>query len=192
MLRALQGLLFLGLALFSLKWEFYGSRDKPYIAPTGEVSYTTRAFFETYPPWGDVEMKLKEAAVLTVIGLYLLLTGEVLRWRGQVWRYSTVTFLALLSAFLAVFLAKFAWHEGDPSGYYPPFQKLSLGAVYAFFGLLAVYYLVIGEVQFWRAATGSPNKPDQSAAAPKKPLESTAAAFPDSARQEGIISGPSS
>ena len=113
MLRCVQGLLFLGTALFALKWEFYGSRDKPYVAPTGEVFYTAKAFFETSPPW-RVEAKLTEAAVLGAIGLYLWVTGEAARRRGHSSRYSPVTFLALLSAFLAVFSAKFAYHRGDP------------------------------------------------------------------------------
>ncbi len=157
MLRCLQGLLFFGVALFALKWEFYGSRDKPYIAPTGEAFYTAKSFFKASPPW-HVADKVLEAAVLSGIGLYLWLTGELMRWRGQIMRYSPSTFLAVMSAFLAVFSAKFAWHQGDPNGYYPPFDTASLGAVYAFFALMMVYYLVIGEVRFWREGASSPKE----------------------------------
>jgi hypothetical protein len=149
MLRCLQGLLLLGVALFALKWEFHGSRDMGFIAPTGDVFYRANSFFETSPPW-HVQDKIVEAAVLALVGLYLWLTGEVVRLGGQVSRYSWVTFLAVMSAFLAVFTGKFAWHRGDPSGYYPPFNLASLEAVYGFFGLLAAYYLVIGEIQFWK------------------------------------------
>jgi hypothetical protein len=81
MLRCLQGLLFIGIGLFGLKWEFHGSRDKPaYIAPTGDEFYTAKAFFLTLPPW-HVREKLIEAAILTGIGLYLWLTGELARLR---------------------------------------------------------------------------------------------------------------
>ncbi len=158
MLRSFQGLLFLAIALFSLKWEFHGSRDKPFITPTGEVYWTKKAFFEASPPW-HVGEKLVEAAVFGVIGFYLWLTGEVVRWHGQARRCSQVTFLAVMSAFLAGFTAKFAYHSGDPNGYYPPFDSSSLGAVYAFFGLLTLYYLVIGEVQFWRRKAELPDPP---------------------------------
>jgi hypothetical protein len=148
MLRCLQGLLLLGVALFALKWEFHGSRDKPFITPNGEVRFLDKSFFLASPPWN--ENIIVEAGVLAVVGFYLWLTGEVARWRGQVWRYSPVTFLAVTAAFLAVFTAKFSYHHGDPSGYYPPFDKGSLGFAWLFFSVLAVYYLVIGEVQFWR------------------------------------------
>ena len=160
MLRCLQGLLFLGIALFSLKWEFYGSRDKPFITPTGDVYWTKKAFFKTLPPW-HVEDKIVEATVFAVIGFYLWLTGEVVRWREQDRRYSPVTFLAVMSGFLTVFTAKFAYHSGDPNGYYPPFELWSLSSVYAFFGLLTLYYLVVGEVQFWRRTAGLPVQPPQ-------------------------------
>jgi hypothetical protein len=148
MLRCLQGLLLLGVALFALKWEFYGSRDKPFVTPTGEVGYYAKSFFLASPPLN--EGVIVEAAVLAVVGFYFWLTGEVARWRGQDWRCSPVTFLAVTSAFLAVFTAKFACNLGDPFGYYPPFDKGSLGFVWLFFVVLAVYYLVIGEAQFWR------------------------------------------
>lgn len=157
MLRCLQGLLFFGVALFALKWEFHGSRDMGFIAPTGEVSYTAKSFFQASPPWHVMD-KVVEAILLAAVGLYIWLTGEVLRWSGQVWRYSPVTFLAVMSAFLAVFTAKFAWHRGDPSGYYPPFNSGSLGAVYAFFCLLALYYFLIGEIRFWREKAKTPKQ----------------------------------
>jgi hypothetical protein len=155
----LQGLLFLGIALFSLKWEFHGSRDKPFITPTGEVYWTIKAFFEASPPW-HVGEKLVEAAFFGAVGFYLWLTGEVVRWHGQGRRYSPVTFLAVMSGFLTVFTAKFAYHSGDPSGYYPPFETGSLSVVYAFFGLLTLYYLVIGEVRFWRRKAELPDPPE--------------------------------
>jgi hypothetical protein len=149
MLRCLQGLLFLGVALFSLKWDFYGSGDKPFIAPNGQAFFTAQAFFEALPPWRAKE-KVIQAGVLIGIGLYLWLTGEIMRWGGQSGKYSPVTFLALTSA-------KFAWHEGDPSGYYPPLQPGGLAPVYIFFSLLTLYYLIIGEVQGRRRGAGPPN-----------------------------------
>jgi hypothetical protein len=150
MLRSMQGLLFLGIALFALKWEFHGSRDRGFIAPTGDVFFTAKAFFKTLPPWHVID-KLCEAGVLALIGLYLLLTGEITRLSGRGEWYSPLIFLSAMSAFLAVFTAKFAWHEGDPSGYYPPFDAQTLGLAYGFFTLLAAYYLVAGEIQVWRS-----------------------------------------
>lgn len=169
MLRCLQGLVFLGVALFALKWEFHGSRDTGYVMPTGEVLYTAKSFFETSPPW-HVKAKLVEAAILAAIGFYIWLTGELARRRGRVYQYSSVTFLAVVSSFLAVFTAKFAYHRGDPSGYYPPFNADSLGAVYGFFCLLATYYLVIGESQFWRGKAETPNQPLQQTGRAKEGL----------------------
>jgi hypothetical protein len=178
MLRCLQGLLFLGVALVALKWEFHGSRDMGFIAPTGDVFYRANSFFEASPPWHIVD-KVVEAAILASVGFYLWLTGEVMRCAGRGWRYSPVTFLAVMSAFLAVFTAKFAYHRGDPSGYYPPFNSVSLGAVYALFSLLTAYYLVIGEIQFWRRKAELPNREPQT----------TAPAPGGSVRQEGITGG---
>jgi hypothetical protein len=146
----LQGLLFLGIALFALKWEFHGSRDRGFIAPTGDVFFTAKAFFKTSPPW-HVPDKLCEAALLALIGIYLLLTGEVTRLSKRGEWYSPLTFLSAMSAFLAVFTAKFAYHQGDPSGYYPPFDLPTLGMAYGFLALLGVYYLVAGEMQIWRS-----------------------------------------
>lgn len=151
MLRSMQGLLFLGIALFALKWEFHGSGDRGFVAPTGEVFFTAKSFFKTLPPWHVID-KLCEAAILALIGAYLLLTGEITRLsrrRGE-W-YSPLTYLSAMSAFLTVFTAKFAWHEGDPNYYYPPFDLSTLTMAYGFFTLIAVYYLVAGEIQIWRS-----------------------------------------
>jgi hypothetical protein len=150
MSRSLQGLIFWGLALFSLKWSFYGSHDKPVsVTEEGEKLYPSTLFWKAYNPWGDVRPVLTEFGVLAVVGAYVWLTGEVSWWRGR-GRHSQATFLSAAAAFLALFSLKWAYHYGGPGGYYPPFAKETLAGTYAAFVVLSMYYLIVGEVQFWR------------------------------------------
>lgn len=148
MMRAFQGLLFLALALLACKWEFvqpgfhYG---KPAVRPL--------------PPLQDW-MTLLQSAVLAVIGIYFLLTGEWTYWRNQSTRYSGDSFLAAGAAFVAVFSVKFAYaanlrdlYDHFPTsytGYYPPFNEETLGITCFALCALTGYYLLRGEVGFWR------------------------------------------
>ena len=146
-MRSFQGLIFIGLAIFSLKWEFV----KPGMF-RGEV------IAKNLPPMQSW-MLLTQAATLTVIGMYLIATGEWAYWRKQSERFNSSTFLASATCFLAVFLNKFAYatrledpHGDIPffSGYFPPFSEERLGLVFFALGLLALYYFLRGEISFWR------------------------------------------
>jgi hypothetical protein len=146
-MRSFQGLLFLGIAIFSLKWEF--------VQP---VTHHGVPAIETIPPMRPWIL-FSEASVRAVVGIYLLATGDWTYWRGQKDRFSGDTFLAATSGFLAVFLRKFAYtmRQDDPvgfyppyNGYFPPFDKVSLGLAFFALILLGIYYWVRGEVAFWK------------------------------------------
>ena len=146
-MRSFQGLLFLGIAIFSIKWEF--------VQP---VTHYGVPSIETIPPMRP-SIVLSEAAVLAVLGLYVLGTGDWTYWRNQKNRFSGDTFLAVTASFLAVFLTKFAYtvRQDDPTGfyppyhgYYPPFNKETMELAYLLLVAIGIYYMVRGEFAFWK------------------------------------------
>jgi hypothetical protein len=146
-MRSLQGLLFIGLAIFSLKWEFV----RPGMF-RGEVIANN---LPPMPLW----MLFTQATIFAVLGFYLIATGEGAYWRKQTERYDTSTFLAAATFFLAAFLNKsaYATRLEDPhghipffSGYLPPFNMEGLALATLLLILLALYYFVRGEILFWR------------------------------------------
>ena len=160
-MRSLQGLMFFGLALFSVKWEF-----RMLDIGMGNL-----------PPLKDY-MVFWQAGALAAIGLYLLVTGEIASWRKQARRYGVQTFLAAAAFFLAVLTLKFAyyvdpwWVRGGRMRYYPPFDEESIGLPYTLLALLGLYFLVRGEVAFWRwrperEPTIGSDQQDGNAAAPR-------------------------
>jgi hypothetical protein len=84
------------------------------------------------------------------IGVYLLITGEVATWRKQRRRFSYRTSLSAASAFLATFSAKWAFGYEPRMDYYPPFNEESLGLVFMCLSVLSLYYLALGEFDYWR------------------------------------------
>ncbi|MHC5056853.1 MAG: hypothetical protein ACYTKD_19380 [Planctomycetota bacterium] len=141
-MRSLQGLLFLGLALFTLKWSHHEM-------PVADV----RVVLDTVPPLKQWMLNL-HAGAFALVGLYLLVTGEIPRLGRRCARPQR-TFLAALAFFLAIFAAKWAYHvsayDNGPRGYYAPLDEESLGLIWAGLLLLGLYFLVRGELDYWRA-----------------------------------------
>ena len=129
-MRSFQGILFLGVGLFVVKWH---------VAPTGN----------TFPPL-KAWMLHYMAGFFAAIGVYLLITGEVATWRKQRRRASYRTSLSSAAAFLTTFSAKWAYGYEPRMGYYPPFNEESLCLVFLSLSLLTVYYLALGEFDYWR------------------------------------------
>lgn len=152
-MRSCQGLLFLAIAIFGLKWEFVWP-TKP---NQGIPAITTVAPIQPSFLWW-------EGSVLTLLGVYFLVTGDWAHWRGQKDRFSGDTFLAATSCFVAIFLRKFSYsiRTVDPigvyppfHGFYPPFDSVTLGSAWLLLNCLGTYYLVRGEFAFWGLRRGN-------------------------------------
>lgn len=136
-MRSLQGLIFIAVALFALKWEF--------VAQHVGKGYFTIDTLPPLQPW----MVFLEAGVLAAIGLYLLVSGEITSWRKS-GRAATRTFLAGASAFLLVFSHKWTYSPSEHIlGYLPPFTEENLGLVVVPLLALTIYFLIRGEIEFW-------------------------------------------
>ena len=118
------------MAIFAVKWQF---------SVTGSTS-------PPFKPW----IVHYEATFLLSVGVYLLVSGEIFAWRRQLHRYSNRTSLAAMSAFLTAFSAKWAYAYQPMRGYYPPFNEETLGLVFLALGILTLYFLLVGEYEFWR------------------------------------------
>lgn len=136
-MRSFQGLLFVALAFLALKWEF--SLET---LPIGRTVVNAPCPFRVW-------ILYLEATALGAIGAYLLVTGEVFAWRGQLRRWSGDTFLSAGCFFLSDFSTKFMYTGMYPTYYLPPFTDINI--VWPYFGFMALglYFLLLGELGFW-------------------------------------------
>jgi hypothetical protein len=144
MIRTLQGLAFLFIAIFMHKWQFRWENNPPF-----------PAHWDAQHPY-PLQLMLIQIGLAALIGVYLILTGEVSRWcrRGHV--FSGDTFLSAVSVFLAYFLIKWSYDD-QANEYLPPFGRQywpynNEGMVLPFGFLigLALLCLLRGEWRWWK------------------------------------------
>jgi hypothetical protein len=134
--RQLQGVGFLTLSVSLLRSAFQ------------EEAIGRRIVLSAIPPFSET-LALVLFGFLVVAGLYLLLDGELTRFRGRTASGEWGTTLSMCFVWLTFLLCSESYSP-LAKGYYPPFNEETLGFCAGCLLFLAVVYFSFGEFQRWR------------------------------------------